>query len=108
MSAKEPYSEIDALRAALDVAARKSGRQPAWLHGAPQPRQPARTEPEAARPSGADLIAILHPAEPEPDEGDDDDIEPPAAARRYGHLMPGDKREATRQLDAYLDARAQG
>ncbi len=71
------FSESDAMRAALDVAARKSGRQPAWLRGALQPRQPERTEPEAARLSGLDLIRTLHP---EPTEDDEDDDDEPAAA----------------------------
>lgn len=57
------FTETQALKMALDVAARKSGRHPAWLHGALQPRQPARTEPEAAGLSGQALIAALHGGE---------------------------------------------
>jgi len=77
MSAEEPYSETDALRAGLEVAARKRGRQPAWLHGALEAREPVRTEPEPARLTGQDLINALHGTAP---DEDDDDIEPPAAA----------------------------
>ncbi len=82
MSAEEQYSEIDAIRASLDVA-RKRGRQPAWLHAALQPRQEApRAEPEAARLTGLDLINALHGTTPEPpdddEDGDPDDL-PPAA-----------------------------
>jgi hypothetical protein len=72
------YTETDALKAALDVAARKGGRQPAWLRGALQPRQPERTEPEAARLTGMDLINALHAPEATDDDEPDDDL--PAAA----------------------------
>jgi Arc/MetJ-type ribon-helix-helix transcriptional regulator len=73
------FSESDAIRAALDVAARKRGRPPAWLHAALQPRQEApRAEPEAARLSGEALIRALH-GEPTDDDEDDPD-DPPVAA----------------------------
>jgi hypothetical protein len=73
------FSESDAIRAALDVAARKRGRPPAWLHAALQPREEApRTEPEAARLTGLDLIRALHGPEATDDDEPDDD--PPAAA----------------------------
>jgi hypothetical protein len=80
MSAKEPYSETDALRAALDVADKKRGRRaPAWLTST-EPARPPRLHPEPTGHSAEDLIRALHGDPPEPTDDDEPDDDLPAAA----------------------------
>jgi hypothetical protein len=82
MSAKEPYSETDALKAALDDADRKrGGRTPKWLTAAlTEPARPPRLHPEPARLSGQALINALHGTTPEATDDDEPDDDLPAAA----------------------------
>jgi hypothetical protein len=80
MSAKEPYSETDALKAGLDAADKKRGRHaPTWLTSAlTEPARPPRLHPEPAGHSAEDLLRALHG--PEATDDDEPDADPPAAA----------------------------